>query len=63
MLNNIHPDYINNGVSGMHEYEQILGRPKGGLGILLKKSMVDTVEFKSIPNTNRACAIVINCSN
>ncbi len=25
--------------------------------------MVETVEFKNIPNTNRACAIVINCGN
>ncbi len=25
MLNNIHPDYIANGVSGMHEDELILG--------------------------------------
>ncbi len=63
MLNNIHPDYIDNGVSGMHEDEQILGRTKGGLGILWKMFMVETVEFKNIPNTNSACAIVINCGN
>ena len=25
--------------------------------------MVDIVEFKKIPNTDRACAIVINCRN
>ncbi len=34
MLNNIHPDYITNEVSGMHDDELILGRPKGGVGIL-----------------------------
>ncbi len=53
-----------NGVSGMHKDELILRWPKGGLGILWKKSMMDTVEFKSIlPNSNRVCAIVINCGN
>ncbi len=40
-----------------------MGHPKGGIGILWKKSMVDCVTFKKIPNTDRACTIQIKCGN
>ena len=59
----IHQNYLANGISAMRDDELLVGRPKGGLGILWKKAMVDIVEFKKIPNTDRACAIVIKCSN
>ncbi len=40
-----------------------MGRPKGELGILWKKSMVDCVTFIKIPNADRACTIQIKCGN
>ncbi len=63
ILNNIHKNYLSNGVSAVKDTELLMGCPKGGLGILWKKSMVDCVTFTKIPNTDRACAIQIKCGN
>ena len=60
VLNSIHQDYIGNGVSGTPDDELLLGRPRGGVGILWKRAISDSVKFQVIPGTDRACAIVLN---
>ena len=62
-LRNICDLYMADGVSAVPENELLKGRPYGGLGILWKKAMVDIVDFKTIPNTNRACAVEIICGD
>ena len=58
-LNTIHQDYIGNGISGTPDDELLLGRPRGGVAILWKREISDSIEFCSIPNTDRACAIIL----
>ncbi len=43
--------------------ELLKGRPYGGLGIQWKKTMIDIVDFITIPNTKRACAVIIKCGD
>ena len=38
-LSEIHKDYVASGVSGMADDELIIGRPRGGVGILWKKTI------------------------
>ena len=58
-LGDIHKDYLASGVSAMSDTELVIGRPKGGVGILWKKSMASSVEFYKIAGTTRACACMI----
>ena len=58
-LNDIHKDYIGNGVSGVPDDELLIGRPRGGVGILWKRTLSDSIKFHRIPNTDRACAVTI----
>jgi len=58
-LRNINNNYLADGVSAVPDNELLRGGPYGGLGIMWRKSMVDIIDFKLIPNTNRACAIEI----
>ena len=59
VLNNIHRDYVGNGVSGTPDDELLIGRPKGGVAILWKKTLSKLVEFHKVPDTDRACAVTI----
>ena len=63
VLRNINDMYMADGVSAVPDNELLKGRPYGGLGILWKKTMIDIVDFKAIPNTKRACAVVIKCGD
>ena len=58
-LNDIHKDYIGMGVSGTPDDELLIGRPRGGVGILWKRAISDSVKFHKIPNTDRACAVTV----
>jgi len=60
VLNSIHQDYIGDGVSGTPDNELLLGRPRGGVGVLWKRAISDSVKFRVVPGTDRACAVVIN---
>ncbi len=51
------------GISAVRNNELMNGRPYGGHAILWKKSWVDIVDFRTIPNTDRACAIEITRGN
>ena len=58
-LNEIHDAYIGNGVSGTPDDELLIGRPRGGVGILWKRTLSDSITFHTIQNTDRACALTI----
>ncbi len=49
------------GISTVRDNELIWGRPYGGSCYFM--SLVDIVDFKTIPNTDRACAIEKTCGN
>ncbi len=58
-LGNIHPCYLFSGKSGVDSSSDILvGRPKGGVAILYKKSIAKYVKCIDIAS-NRACGIII----
>ena len=59
VLTTIHDNYLGNGVSGVPENVLLRGRPYGGVGILWKKTLANKVKFKTISNTERACAVEI----
>ena len=59
-LRSLHPYYLADGISSVKEDHLLPGRPHGGLGILWRKSMSANVKFRTIENTNRACAIELN---
>ena len=59
-LSEIHKDYLASGVSAMADDELIIGRPRGGVGILWKKTIATSIKFHKIPGTTRACACVIS---
>ena len=61
LLASLNKGYLAGGVSAMTDEELIVGRPKGGVGILWKKSLVNLVQFHRIPGTTRACAVSIKC--
>ena len=56
ILRNLSDHYMADGVSAVCDDKLLIGRPYGGLGILWKKTMIESVVFKEIPNTKRACA-------
>jgi exonuclease III len=58
-LNEVHKDYIGNGVSGVPYGELLIGRPRGGVGISWRRTLSDSVKFCQIPNTDRACALTV----
>ena len=62
-LRSLHCDYLADGISSVRKDQLLSGRPHGGLGILWRKDMSANVKFKSIDNTNRACAIELNTDN
>ena len=59
VLTTIHDNYLGNGVSEIPENVLLRGRPYGGVGILWKKTLANNVNFKTISNTERACAVEI----
>ncbi len=63
ILRNICDLYMADGISVVRDTELMRGRPYGGLAILWKKTLVDIVDYRTIPNTDRVCAIEITCGN
>lgn len=63
VLRSISDEYQADGVAAFHENDILIGRPKGGLGIMWKKSLGIKCKYIPIPNTNRTCAIQIELSN
>ncbi len=59
LFSSIHPDYLYTAISGIDSREQfVLGRPKGGVGILYKKSLCSKITpIKS--SNRRVCGIKI----
>ena len=60
VLCNINDKYMANGVSAVSDDELLMGRPHGGVGIMWTRSLAPSVTFKSVPGTNRACALVLD---
>ena len=60
LFNTINTDYLYTAISGVDSRAKILsGRPKGGVGILYKKSLSNKI--KHIDSYNRrVCGIIIN---
>ncbi len=62
-LRNICDLYMADVISTVRDNELMRGMPYGSLAILWKRSLVDIVDFRTIPNTDRSCAMEITCGN
>ncbi len=59
-LANIHSDYLYTGKSGVNSNSDILvGRPKGGVAILYKKSVAKYIKCVDI-SSDRVCGVIIH---
>ena len=63
VLRSINDEYQADGVAAYHENDLLIGRPKGGLGIMWKKTLGINCKYMVVPNTNRACALQVELND